>query len=203
MATLEIGGIDCRRLAEVSGTPLLVYDEAKIEEQCAAAREGFQSEQFETEVVYAAKAFSCKAIFEKARQAGAGLDVVSGGELYCARQAGVDMKKIYFHGNNKSEDELRMALELGCGTIVLDNRMEAERLVQLAAEEAKGINVLLRVNPGIEAHTHEYIQTSGSDSKFGISIRKRDEIQELVKIVTESKYVTFKGFHSHIGSQIT
>ncbi|MCB6993487.1 diaminopimelate decarboxylase [bacterium 210820-DFI.6.37] len=203
MATLEIGGIDCRRLAEVSGTPLLVYDEAKIEEQFAAAREGFQSEQFETEVVYAAKAFSCKAIFEKARQAGAGLDVVSGGELYCARQAGVDMKKIYFHGNNKSEDELRMALELGCGTIVLDNRMEAERLVQLAEEEAKGINVLLRVNPGIEAHTHEYIQTSGSDSKFGISIRKRDEIQELVKIVTESKYVTFKGFHSHIGSQIT
>lgn len=203
MATLEIGGIDCRKLAEVSGTPLLVYDEAKIEEQFAAAKDGFRSDQFETEVVYAAKAFSCKAIFEKAQQAGAGLDVVSGGELYCARQAGVDMKKIYFHGNNKSEDELRMALKLGCGTIVLDNRMEADRLVQLAAEEEKGISVLLRVNPGIEAHTHEYIQTSGSDSKFGITIKKQDEIKELVKVITDSKYVTFKGFHSHIGSQIT
>lgn len=203
MATLEIGGIDCRRLAEISGTPLLVYDEAKIEEQFAAAASGFRSDQFETEVVYAAKAFSCKAIFEKVQQAGAGLDVVSGGELYCAYHAGVDMKKIYFHGNNKSEDELRMALQLGCGTIVLDNRMEAERLVQIASDEEKSIDVLLRVNPGIEAHTHEYIQTSGSDSKFGITIRKQDEIQELVKVVADSEYVTFKGFHSHIGSQIT
>lgn len=203
MATLEIGGIDCRRLAEISGTPLLVYDEAKIEEQLAAAIENFRSEKFETEVVYAAKAFSCKAIFQKVQQAGAGLDVVSGGELYCARQAGVDMKNIYFHGNNKSEEELRMALVLGCGTIVLDNRMEAERLVQIAAEEEKSINVLLRVNPGIEAHTHKYIRTSGSDSKFGITIKKQDEIKDLVNVVTESRFVNFKGFHSHIGSQIT
>lgn len=203
MANLEIGGIDCRRLAEVSGTPLLVYDEAKIEEQFAAATNNFKSEKFETEVVYAAKAFSCKAIFEKAKEAGAGLDVVSGGELYCAQQAGVDMKSVYFHGNNKSEEELRMALEAGCGTIVLDNRMESQRLVSLAADLKRPIDVLLRVNPGIEAHTHEYIRTSGSDSKFGISIKKTEEIAELIQPVLDSEYVTFKGFHSHIGSQIT
>lgn len=203
MANLEIGGIDCRRLAEVSGTPLLVYDEAKIEEQFAAATNNFKSEKFETEVVYAAKAFSCKAIFEKAKEAGAGLDVVSGGELYCAQQAGVDMKSVYFHGNNKSEEELRMALEAGCGTIVLDNRMESQRLVSLAADLKRPIDVLLRVNPGIEAHTHEYIRTSGSDSKFGISIKKTEEIAELIQPVLDGEYVTFKGFHSHIGSQIT
>lgn len=203
MATLEIGGIDCRRLAAVSGTPLLVYDEGMIEAQLTAATENFQSEDFVTEVVYAAKAFSCKAMFEKVQEAAASLDVVSGGELYCAHKAGVDMGRIYFHGNNKSDEELKLALDLGCGTIVLDNRMEAERLVALAAIVKKPIDVLLRVNPGIEAHTHEYIRTSGSDSKFGISITKKNEIKELVRQVMLSDYVKFQGFHSHIGSQIT
>lgn len=203
MANLEIGGIDCRNLVAVSGTPLLVYDEEKIETQFAAATENFKSQEFDTEVVYAAKAFSCTAIFEKAQQAGAGLDVVSGGELYCAQQAGVDMKRVYFHGNNKSTEELEMALKLGCGTIVLDNDMECERLITLSEREKAPIDVLLRVNPGIEAHTHEYIQTSGSDSKFGISIKKTEQIQSLAQKVLDSGYVTFKGFHSHIGSQIT
>lgn len=203
MANLQIGGIDCQRLADCCGTPLLVYDEAKIEEQLSAATEGFCSKEFETEVVYAAKAFSCKSIFEKIRQAGAGLDVVSGGELYCAKEAGVDMKRIYFHGNNKSDEELEMALELGCGTIVLDNAMEAARLSDLAEKKKKRISVLLRVNPGVEAHTHEYIRTSGADSKFGISIEKKQEIRQLLEPVMASEYVKFKGFHSHIGSQIT
>lgn len=203
MATLEIGGIDCRTLADASGTPLLVYDEGKIEQQLAAAIDNFHSDQFETEVVYAAKAFSCKAIFEKVQQAGASLDVVSGGELYCARQAGVDMGRIYFHGNNKSKEELELALELGCRTVVLDNRMECSRLIAIADKKKKSIDVLLRVNPGIEAHTHKYIRTSGSDSKFGISITKKNEIKALVSQVMLSDYVKFKGFHSHIGSQIT
>lgn len=203
MANLQIGGIDCRKLADISGTPLMVYDEVKIEEQLAAAIDNFKSDRFETEVVYAAKAFSCKAIFEKVSQAGASLDVVSGGELYCAQKAGVDMETVYFHGNNKSEEELAMALELQCGTIVLDNDMESRKLIQLAAEKKQPIGVLLRVNPGIEAHTHEYIRTSGSDSKFGITIKKKEEIQQLIRPVLESEYVKFKGFHSHIGSQIT
>lgn len=203
MANLEIGGIDCRTLAVALGTPLLVYDEAKIEGQLESAIQGFQSEQFGTEVVYAAKAFSCKAIFQKIQEAGAGLDVVSGGELYCAKEAGVDMERIYFHGNNKSEEELNMALEFGCGTIVLDNAMECQRLCRLAEEQKQTIGVLLRVNPGVEAHTHEYIRTSGADSKFGISIEKKEEIRQLLQPAMNSKYVEFKGFHSHIGSQIT
>lgn len=203
MANLEIGGIDCRDLAAVSGTPLLVYDESKIEQQLGAAMEGFQSEAFDTEVVYAAKAFSCKAIFRKIQEAGAGLDVVSGGELYCAKEAGVDMRRIYFHGNNKSDEELNMALQLGCGTIVLDNSMECRRLCELAEKQEKSIRVLLRVNPGVEAHTHEYIRTSGADSKFGISIEKKEEIRKLLQPALDSEYVEFKGFHSHIGSQIT
>ncbi len=203
MANLEIGGVDCCELAALSGTPLLIYDEGKIEAQFAAATENFKSRKFDAEIVYAAKAFSCKAIFEKARQAGAGLDVVSGGELYCAQQAGTDMKRIYFHGNNKSTEELEMALKLGCGTIVLDNAMECDRLIALSEKEKTAIDVLLRVNPGIEAHTHAYIQTSGSDSKFGISIEKQGEIESLARKAMDSKYVAFKGFHNHIGSQIT
>lgn len=203
MANLMIGRIDCRALADVSGTPLLVYDEAKIEEQFAAAINNFKSDKFETEVVYASKAFSCKAIFKMAQQMGACLDVVSGGEMYCAQQAGFDMKNIYFHGNNKSEEELRQALETGCGHIVLDNKMECEKLAQLADEMGKSVEVLLRVNPGIEAHTHEYIQTSGSDSKFGLSIREEAAIRDIVMTAINSKYVDFKGFHCHIGSQIT
>jgi diaminopimelate decarboxylase len=131
--------------------------------------------------VYASKAFSCKAIFKIAQEKGACLDVVSGGEMYCAQQSGFDMKNVYFHGNNKSEEELRQALETGCGHIVLDNAMECERLVQLSDELGKGIEVLLRVNPGIEAHTHEYIQTSGSDSKFGLSIKEEEAINNIVK----------------------
>ena len=110
MANLNIGGIDCTVLAAASGTPLLVYDEAKIEAQFAAAIDNFKSDQFETEVVYASKAFSCKAIFKIAQEKGACLDVVSGGEMYCAEAAGFDMKNVYFHGNNKSEEELRQAL---------------------------------------------------------------------------------------------
>lgn len=203
MANLMIGGIDCTELAAASKTPLLVYDEAKIEEQFKAAIDNFKSDKFKTEVVYASKAFSCKAIFKIAQQMGACLDVVSGGEMYCAEQAGFDMKNVYFHGNNKSEEELRQALECGCGHIVLDNQMECSKLVQIADEMGKGIEVLLRVNPGIEAHTHEYIQTSGSDSKFGLSIKEEEAIRNIVGTANNSKYIDFKGFHCHIGSQIT
>lgn len=203
MTTLTIGGIDCRTLAERCKTPLLVYDEEKIETQFAAATENFRSEEFETEVVYAAKAFSCKAMFEKVKEAGAGLDVVSGGELYCAKAAGVDMKKVYFHGNNKSKSELDMALESGCGTIVLDNLMECKNLIDLAKRRNQEIEVLLRINPGIEAHTHEYIMTANLDSKFGISIHNKGEIKEIIETANQCEQTVFKGFHSHIGSQIT
>lgn len=203
MEILEIGGISCRKLAETCGTPLLVYDEARIEQQFRSALEHFRSEKFQTEVVYAAKAFSCKAMFEKVKEAGASLDVVSGGELYCAHQSGVDMEKIYFHGNNKTIEELNLAFDLECKTIVVDNLMECEKIVEIADRRRQNMEVLLRVNPGIEAHTHEYIMTATLDSKFGISIASKEEIAQLIGKVTASNYVKFKGFHSHIGSQIT
>lgn len=203
MAILEIGGVNCQQLTDTLGTPLLVYDEQKIEQQLNTAINQFQSKAFDTEVVYAAKAFSCKAMFEKIAQTGASLDVVSGGELYCAHQAGVDMDKIYFHGNNKTEEELNLAFELKCKTLVLDNLMECRKVIEIAEKHKQQIEVLLRVNPGIEAHTHDYIMTAKLDSKFGISIEKKEQIAALVQSVIDSNYVTFKGFHSHIGSQIT
>ncbi|MEG0829440.1 MAG: diaminopimelate decarboxylase [Anaerovoracaceae bacterium] len=203
MTTLAIGGVDCQDLAAACGTPLYIYDEGKIEEQLRAAKTTFKSREFETEVVYAAKAFSCKAMFEKVSQADAGLDVVSGGELYCAWKSGVDMKKIYFHGNNKTPEELELAFEKGCKTIVMDNLMECEKIIAISNERKQEVDVFLRINPGIEAHTHEYIMTATPDSKFGINMGSKDNIVELIEKVTKSKYVSFKGFHSHIGSQIT
>lgn len=134
---------------------------------------------------------------------GFGLDVVSYGELYTAIKAGFNMNKVYFHGNNKSKEEMELALESGVGCIILDNEKEASDFVALASQfPQQKINAMLRVNPGVEAHTHKYIQTAYVDSKFGISILKMDEIKNIVKTVEESENVNFIGFHSHIGSQI-
>ncbi len=202
MANLTVGGVDCVALAKKLGTPLQIYDEKLIEDQIRSAMDGLSSTKFGSEVIYASKAFSCKAIYEKVKQMGAGLDVVSGGELYCASEAGMDMSEVYFHGNNKSVDELHMALMLGCN-VVLDNLPECRKLIGLASLYNKESDVLLRVNPGIEAHTHEYIRTSGADTKFGIPIDRDDEIAALIKETEESPHINFRGFHSHIGSQIT
>lgn len=203
MSDFTIGGIDCRTLASTCGTPLYIYDEAKIEAQLADYMTCFQSSAFETEIVYASKAFSCKAIFEKVAAAGASLDVVSGGELYLAHQAGFPMNRVFFHGNNKTEEELKLAFELGCQTIVLDNLPECLKVVSYSKRLQQDIDVMLRVNPGIEAHTHEYIMTAHTDSKFGISADKRNEIAKIVHTAESCETVHFKGFHSHIGSQIT
>ena len=134
----------------------------------------FQSENFDTEVLYASKAFSCKAIVQMAAIHGLCLDVVSGGELYTAMQSGFPMEKIYFHGNNKTWDELIMALEAGVGCIVVDNAMECELLVKAAQRVGTTVRTLIRVNPGVEAHTHKYIVTAHLDSKFGISISRME-----------------------------
>ena len=130
------------------------------------------------------------------------LDVVSGGELYTAYAAGFDMRRVYFHGNNKSMDELRMALKYKVGTIIVDNLMEAKLLSELAKNIDYTVSILLRVNPGIEAHTHEYIVTANIDSKFGISVEKKESILELVNSVASCPHLSFDGFHAHIGSQI-
>lgn len=196
----QLGGVSLEALAATCGTPLIVYDEVFIEQQLREAKEKFRSNLFETQIVYASKAFSCGAIFEKVKRMAGGLDVVSGGELYCALNSGFPPKDIYLHGNNKSKSEMREALDAGVGTIVLDNLQEAEALAAIAD---KPIDVILRINPGIEAHTHRYIMTAHSDSKFGISIQNKEEINKAVTAASSNSKVSFKGFHMHIGSQIT
>ena len=202
METLRIGGVDCRSLADEFGTPLYVYDEAKIMKQADDAVLNFSSDKFDTEVVYASKALSSVALFKLLAAQGIGFDVVSGGELYCAMKAGVGMDKVYFHGNNKSDQEIEMALDAGIGYFVIDNVMECNRLVGLAEKRKRSTKVLLRINPGISAHTHEYIMTSKPDSKFGIYIENKEHIYNVIDTLKESPYIRLAGFHSHIGSQI-
>ncbi len=202
MENLQIGGVSCRSLADEFGTPLYVYDESKIISQAKAAVTNFASEKFDTQVVYASKAFSSKTLFRLLADEGLGFDVVSGGELYCAIKTGVDMSEVYFHGNNKSDEEIAMALDAGVGYFVIDNIMECDRLLAIAEKKKAGTKALLRINPGISAHTHEYIMTSKPDSKFGIYIENKDQIEAIVNKLAESDLIKLAGFHSHIGSQI-
>ena len=198
---LEIGGCRASDLAMEYGTPLYVMDEALIRENCRRFKKGFQKEGLSTEVIYASKAFLTLAMCQLIKQEGLSLDVVSGGELYTAMSSGFPLEHIYFHGNNKTTDELRMALQNKVGRIIVDNRFEIEKLEELCKKMDIKANVLLRVNPGIEAHTHQYIQTAKHDSKFGESIYDQN-LCEVVEVCKGSSHITLKGFHCHIGSQI-
>ena len=199
---LEISGVSVEQLAATCKTPLYVYDENKITQQLSQYHELFQSKDFDTEVLYASKAFSCKAMVELVGAYGLSLDVVSGGELYTAKAANFPMERVYFHGNNKSYEELEMAIAYGVGTIVIDNLMECDALVQVLKNSDYHVKTMLRVNPGVEAHTHKYIVTAHIDSKFGISITRPQEIADMILKLTSIPNISFEGFHSHIGSQI-
>lgn len=201
MDNLEIGGCDAVILAKKYGTPLYVFDTALIRERCASYTKTFKSSKTETEVIYASKAFLTLAMCRLIDEAGLSLDVVSGGELFTAMKANFPPERLYFHGNGKTVEELITALQYNVGTIVVDNEFEIEMLQYLCAELDKRVKVLLRVNPGIEAHTHAYIQTANNDSKFGVSIFS-ENIYELIKAIHESYYLDLRGFHYHIGSQI-
>jgi diaminopimelate decarboxylase len=152
-------------------------------------------------VLYASKALSCKALYKIVNSEGLGADVVSGGELYTALSAGMPADKIYFHGNNKTEKELVYALSNGIGAIVADSLDEIDFLDGICKGLGKKTRVLLRVNPGVEAHTHHYIQTAKPDSKFGLSVANGAAL-EGVKRIIEKEYLYFGGLHAHIGSQI-
>jgi len=198
---LEIGKCDSIDLVEKFGTPLYIMDETLIRDRCKLFKSGFSSEDIDTEVIYASKAFLTLAMCKLIEEEGLSLDVVSGGELYTAIKAGFPTQKIYMHGNNKIEEELAMAIEAGIGRIIVDNRHELDLLESICQSLDKDISILLRVNPGIEAHTHEYIKTTKNDSKFGVSIFS-DEIIDIIDKLKDSKHLNLKGFHSHIGSQI-
>lgn len=198
---LEIGNCDTVKLANEFGTPLYVMDEEMVRNNCRMFKENFVMDGIETEVTYASKAFLNLAMCKLIGEENLALDVVSGGELYTALKANLCPSKIYMHGNNKTKDELILAIKNGVGRIIVDNIQEINRIENLCEALGKKVDILLRVNPGIEAHTHEYIQTSKNDSKFGISIFQ-NELYEAINLVQKSENICLKGFHCHIGSQI-
>ncbi len=199
---LEIGGADCTELAEKFKTPLYVFDEKHIRAMMRNYQDTINAEYGGNGLVlYASKAFSCKAVYVIADQEGIGVDVVSGGELYTAIEAGFPTEKIYMHGNNKLVNELEFALDNKIGTIVVDSYREADILDGLAGERGITQNVLLRINPGVEAHTHAFVQTARTDSKFGFSISD-GAAEDITAHVLSKKNLCLKGYHCHIGSQI-
>ena len=197
---LMIGSYRVSDLAERYQTPLFIMDESLIRSKMRYFKDLFQSPHCESQVIYASKAFLNLAMCQLVKEEGLFLDVVSGGELYTAHKADFPMSNILFHGNNKSHEELQMAIDFGVGRIVVDNPTEVSRLSEMIPD-GKVMNILLRVNPGIEAHTHEYIATSKHDSKFGVSIFDDSTIELILKCTHEPK-LKFKGLHAHIGSQI-
>lgn len=199
---LEIGGVRVDTLAQTYKTPLFVYDEDQLRSRLQEYATFFQSDTMETGVLYASKAFSCKAMLRLVKEYGLSLDVVSGGELYTAKAVDFDMSKVYFHGNNKSKEELEMAINYGVGTIIVDNLMEAQMLHEMSQSIDHTIHVLLRVNPGIDAHTHKYIVTGHVDSKFGISLLQEKELVDVIRTFDQDEHLSFDGLHAHIGSQI-
>ncbi|MFM2061243.1 MAG: hypothetical protein RLZZ507_913 [Cyanobacteriota bacterium] len=195
---LEIGGCDVTTLVQQFGSPLYILDEATLRTACQQYRDTFkQYYKGESQILYASKAWNCLAVCAIVASEGLGIDVVSGGELYTALEAGVSPDKIYLHGNNKSRDELILAIESGC-TIVVDNWYELHTLVELATTDA-AIRIMLRLTPGIECHTHEYIRTGHLDSKFGFD---PNDLEEVFAFVSKQPGLNCVGLHAHIGSQI-
>lgn len=198
---LEIGGVDTTALARDYGTPLFIYDVALIRKRAASFQQAFIEEQVPYQVAYASKAFSCIAMFQLADELGLSLDVVSGGELYTAIQSGFPMERVHFHGNNKSLVELEMAVEAQIGCIVVDNFYELRELSRICGERHVQMNILLRITPGVEAHTHDYISTGQEDSKFGFDLIS-GQVHQAVEVAHADRNLRLLGIHSHIGSQI-
>lgn len=199
---LTIGGADTVSLAKAFGTPLYVMDENQIRRHCRSFKGSIDRFYGGNGLVcYASKAFSCKEMYRIVASEGLGVDVVSGGELYTAMEAGTDPKKVCFHGNNKTIDELKMALSYGVSRIVADNIYEMQTLDALCSEYGKKADILLRIKPGVDAHTHDFIRTGQIDSKFGFAL-ETGEAFEAVKFALECENLNFVGVHCHIGSQI-
>lgn len=196
---LSIGGCDLTELAEKYGTPLYVLDEETIRAVCRDYKKAF-SKYKKVRMMYASKALCTMGTSVLISSEGFGFDVVSGGEIYTLHKAGIDMSNVLFNGNNKSIDELNLALDLGVGRISVDNFLELSLLNELAKSKNLVANILLRITPGIECHTHEYIQTGHLDSKFGFDLTQIDEAVDL--ILNTYSNLKLHGLHAHIGSQI-
>ncbi|GAA1332960.1 diaminopimelate decarboxylase [Brachybacterium rhamnosum] len=201
---LEVGGVSVTRIAEEVGTPAFVLDEDDFRERARGFRDAF-AEAFRphagAQVYYAGKAFLCGAVARWVQEDGLGLDVCTGGELAVALRAGFPAERIALHGNNKSDAELRRAIEVGVGRIVADSLDEIARIDALSAEAGTRTAVMLRVTTGVEAHTHEFIATAHEDQKFGLSL-SGGRAFEGVRDVLAAEHLELVGLHSHIGSQI-
>jgi diaminopimelate decarboxylase len=199
---LEIGGCDCIELAKEYGTPLYVMDEDLIRRNCRKYKEAMNKHYNGNGLVlYACKALSTTAICRIIEQEGLGLDVVSGGELYTALKAGFPMDKVYFHGNNKTIQEIEMAIDNNIKRIVVDNIEELQNINKIAGKRGKTINISFRMKPGIDAHTHDFVQTGQIDSKFGVA-HENGEALEFVRTALTMANIKVVGVHCHIGSQI-
>jgi len=198
---LTLGGCDVVKLAAEFGTPLYIFDEATLRRTCAEFRKEFGQRYADTLVIYAAKAFINRALARIFREEGLGLDVVSGGELSIAKSADFPMDKVYFHGNNKLREEIELAIGWGVGRIVVDNLYELSLVNEVAKKSGVTQDILLRLTPGIDAHTHQYITTGIIDSKFGLPIAT-GHAEEAVATAMSASNLRLIGLHVHLGSLI-
>ncbi|MBE6761253.1 MAG: diaminopimelate decarboxylase [Ruminococcaceae bacterium] len=199
---LYFGGADTVELAKQYGTPLYVFDEQLIREYCRDFKNSIDRYyDGNGMVLYASKAFSCKEMYRIANDEGIGVDTVSGGEIYTALSAGFPAEKIFFHGNNKTNTELKYAIENNIGHIVIDDFGEIDRISEIAGEMGKTVTVMLRIKPGIDAHTHDFIKTGQNDCKFGFTLETGEAFEAAEKAIN-AKNINLSGFHCHIGSQI-
>ncbi|MFN7016832.1 MAG: diaminopimelate decarboxylase [Fimbriimonadales bacterium] len=210
---LEIGGCDALTLTEQFGTPLYVLDEEAFRARCQEYRAAFETLKPDTEIVYAGKAALNRAICQIIAEEGLGLDVASGGELYTALQAGFPQERIHLHGVYKTDAELQAAIEAGVGAVVVDNFEEIERLKRLlsvsparreggASEPSGGFPILIRIAPEVDADTHPLIRTGQRDSKFGFHLLNGDAYHAVERVLSDPR-LQLRGFHCHIGSQIS
>jgi len=198
---LEIGGCDTAELVQQFGTPLYVMDEDLIRQNCREYTGAFARFYPHSQVIYAGKAFLTTAMCRLIEEEGLALDVSSGGEIHTGLKTGFPAGKMFFHGNNKSAAEIELALACGVGRFVVDSFSELEMLEQLAAKAGKIARIQLRVKPGIEAHTHHYIQTGQVDSKFGLGLAD-GQATAFIQAALQFKHIELCGLHCHIGSQI-
>ncbi len=194
---LFIGGVDTVALAREFGTPLYLFDESSLRQKCRDFQAEFGRRYAATTVIYACKAFINKALALILKEEGLGLDVVSGGELGIAHSVGFPLDRVYFHGNNKSAEEISLALECGVGRIVVDNFNELEMLGKMAQGRGRRVDILLRISPGVDPHTHQYITTGNVDSKFGFPMAAGEEA---VTLALAKPGLNLLGLHCHVGS---
>lgn len=198
---LYFDGCDTTELAKKYGTPIYVMSQNGIEERINELKEQFTNKYPRTRIAYASKAFCTEGIYAILKKAGVCIDVVSGGEIYAAKQAGFPAEHVEFNGNNKLPKEIDAAVEYGVGRIIVDGLQELPLIIESCKKYKKKMNIMIRITPGVAASTHDFIVTGKKDSKFGIPLEK-EIFLPIVKQILDSEYLEFTGLHMHIGSQL-